>query len=131
MTTFFNRPEQKDRRRALRRRQTACERDLWAVLRSRQLDGLKFFRQYGIANFIVDFYCPEKKLAIELDGDVHDKADVAKYDRIRSVWLHTNGVTMIRFTNEQLYHDISAVRESIAQRCRELPSWPQRRRGRA
>ena len=71
MGTTFNRPEQTSYRRDLRKASSLAERILWRSLRNRQVGGCKFRRQHGIEQYIVDFYCPELMLAIEIDGPHH------------------------------------------------------------
>jgi len=83
--------------RELRQPQTPAEVKLWAHLRSRQIDGLKFRRQHPIDRFIIDFYCAEAKLCIEIDGDSH--AEQAEYDQARTEYLNERGYTVMRFTN--------------------------------
>ena len=68
---LFNRRDLKSFRSFLRNRATSAEVALWNILKSKQLDGKKFRRQYSIGNYIVDFCCPSEKLIIELDGDPH------------------------------------------------------------
>ena len=63
-------------RRRLRRETTEAERVLWSKLRNRQFHGLKFYRQYGVEKYILDFYCPEKRLGIELDGGQHNERGI-------------------------------------------------------
>ena len=101
----FNRPEQKARRRELRNRPTEAEHLLWYQLRGAQLDGRKFRRQHGIGPYIVDFYCPEEKLVIELDGDIHDEPEVKARDVIREAYLVGEGLKVLRFGNEQALGD--------------------------
>ena len=95
------------RARAMRRSPTPAERCLWSVVRSRQLEGCKFVRQYPIPPYIVDFCCREKKLVIEVDGGVHigQKAD----DRARDLDLAEYGYRVIRFTNDDVLNNINAV----------------------
>jgi len=69
MKYLQNDPALKQRRRELRRNQTDAEKALWAYLRNKQFYGMKFFRQYSIGPYILDFYCPNMKLAVELDGN--------------------------------------------------------------
>jgi len=66
--------------KALRRSSTEAEERLWVELRNKKLKGLKFRRQHPIDKWIVDFYCHEKKLVIELDGSVHNEKEIAEYD---------------------------------------------------
>jgi very-short-patch-repair endonuclease len=109
----YHRPEKRDFARCLRRDQTDAELELWQCLRSRQLSGHKFRRQYTIGTYIADFCCPEAKLIIEIDGSQHQ--DQAAYDIERSNFLNSLGFRVIRFwTNEVLLHR-EAVLERILQ----------------
>ncbi len=101
--------------RGLRRGQTPAEQKLWALLRGCQLGGFKFRRQHGIANpetngayanFILDFYCHEKRLAIELDGSGHTEPEQAVYDLARTEALQTLGIQELRFWNEGVLQTI-------------------------
>lgn len=101
----------KDRSRLLRHNQTETERLLWSKLRSRQLVGCKFYRQYPIGNYIIDFYCFEKKLAIELDGSQHLKQRM--YDEKRSEVLRAKGITLLRFWDNEVFQNTNSVLEVI------------------
>ncbi len=105
------RPELREKARELRRPQTPAEQVLWASLQDRRLDGLKFRRQHPIGPFIADFYCAECHLVIEIDGDVH--SDQVEYDGARSEWLNERGYTVLRFTNQEVQHQMRAVLEEI------------------
>ncbi len=94
-----------------RRSITPAERALWQALRGHQLHGLGFRRQHPLGPFIVDFYCPQLKLVIELDGDVH--ADQADYDAARTEQLAAYGYRVIRFRNEAVLGDLSSVLKRI------------------
>jgi very-short-patch-repair endonuclease len=98
----------------LRRKTTEAEQKLWALLRNRQLKGRKFRRQHAIANYIVDFYCHECKLAVELDGYHHKNDDVKEYDKARTALLNEYGITVLRFWNEEIIEETEAVLEKIA-----------------
>ena len=89
-------------RRELRNNATFAEQLLWRRLRMSQLDGRKFTRQKGIAGYVVDFYCPEERLAIELDGDVHDLPEVQEYDVKREAELLATGIKILRFPNNEV-----------------------------
>jgi very-short-patch-repair endonuclease len=92
--------------RQLRLRTTEAEQKLWSLLRNRQLKQKKFRRQHAIANYVVDFYCSECKVAIELDGN-HHRDQVAKdYDKSRTVLLTELGITVLRFWNEEVISDV-------------------------
>jgi very-short-patch-repair endonuclease len=101
-----------------------AEQLLWNRLRARQVEGCKFRRQYGIAAFVVDFYVPELKLAIEIDGDSHVGDDAQIYDVERQVFLEAKGTRFLRFTNQQVYENLDAVIERIAGVVGELREEP-------
>ena len=83
MTKHYNKKTEKEKRRTLRKEQTYTEKIFWMQLRNRQILGYKFRRQYSIDHFVIDFYCPELKLAVELDGDVHNIPEQKEYDKAR------------------------------------------------
>jgi very-short-patch-repair endonuclease len=124
MTFLKNDPHIKERRRELRRRQTEAERFLWGALRNRHLQGLKFFRQYSFGPYILDFYCPEKSLAIELDGGQHNLPENRAYDADRTAYLEAHGVEVIRFWNSDVMQDVQAVLQVIAQQATESVTPP-------
>ncbi len=110
---LFNRISTKIKRRKLRREMTAAEKKLWNELRNSQIEKCKFRRQVGIGHFIVDFYCPSKKLVIEVDGETHfSKAEIT-YDESRTNYLVKNGIEVIRFTNIDIFESIEGVIEEI------------------
>jgi very-short-patch-repair endonuclease len=98
--------------RDLRRRQTDAERLLWRNLRRLQLE-VKFRRQHPIAGYIVDFYCAEAQLAVELDGGGHAGLDQARYDRVRAELLECIGVKLLRFWNNEVFDNLDGVLETI------------------
>ena len=102
----------KQRRRKLRRN-TPAETYLWHSLRRSQLDGKKFRRQHGIGPYIVDFYCPECRVIVELDGAGHFDPLGLKKDDERSRFLSRFGVQVIRFENKQVLRDRESVLEAI------------------
>ena len=108
-------PNQKstNRARSLRREQTLAESKLWACLRNRQLNGVKFARQVSIGPFFADFCCREAKLVIEIDGVTHETQEELASDRRRTAWLEAQGYNVIRFRNEDLMGDLDAVLEKI------------------
>jgi very-short-patch-repair endonuclease len=81
---------------------TPAEKVLWSRVRNRRLGGYKIRRQAIVSGYFPDFYCPECKLVIEVDGDVHLNEDVAKRDARREAILRANGYNVIRFTNPQV-----------------------------
>ena len=100
--------------RELRHKNTEAEQKLWSLLRNRQLKGKKFRRQHAIANYVVDFYCNETKLAIELDGNFHIDAQVKEFDKSRTALLNGLGITVLRFWNEEVIKDPSKVLQRIS-----------------
>ena len=114
MKFLRNDPTLKQRRRRLRRNQTDSERALWAKVRNKQFFGIKFFRQYGIGPYIIDFYCPTVKLAVELDGGHHSQSDNREYDAARSEYLKTQGIDVMRFWDNEVLLDIQSVLSKLA-----------------
>jgi very-short-patch-repair endonuclease len=96
------------------------EAKLWKVLRNHNVDGRKFRRQHPIGPYIVDFYCHEARLVVELDGRSHD-AQMA-YDAARTAWLESQGCRVIRFSNMQVMQDVVSVVKGIRLACEERPS---------
>ena len=100
--------------RQLRNLQTEAEQKLWTYLRNRQLKGKKFRRQHAIGKYVVDFYCHECKLAIELDGHYHKEEEAKDYDKARTSFLNEYGITVLRFWNEEVVKDVEVVLEKIS-----------------
>ena len=98
-----NLPEMKPFRRKLRKNMTPAEVALWLMIKNKQLDGERFLRQYSIGHFVVDFYCPKHKLAVELDGEVHFTEEAAAYDAKRTAYLNSVGVQVVRFENFEVF----------------------------
>src|SRR5690349_4547952 len=86
----------------LRRRMTDAEQKLWSLIRNKKLKGKKFRRQHPVGNYILDFYCHECKLAIELDGSSHTQAESREYDEARTAFLKENGIAVLRFWNGEV-----------------------------
>ena len=122
MKFLRNDPTLKQRRRRLRRNQTDSERALWAKVRNKQFFGIKFFRQYSIGPYIIDFYCPTVKLAVELDGGHHNQSDNREYDAARSEYLKTQGIDVMRFWDNEVLLDIQSVLSKLA--LKVTPSIP-------
>ncbi len=114
MTHVFNRTEVKERRKALRKEMPPAEIILWNVLRDKKLGGLKFRRQYSIGPFIVDFYCSQLKLAIEIDGESHFVEGADSRDRERQAFIEAKGIHVLRFTNRDVYERLEGVVAQIA-----------------
>lgn len=113
MTKLYNRTVDKEKRRRLRNKMTEAEKILWLYLRNRQINGIKFRRQYSIGGFVIDFYCPTLKLAIEVDGGIHLKEDVKAYDNEREYIIKSLGVQLIRFTNDEIINKLNRTLKII------------------
>ncbi|MBT3348849.1 tRNA uridine(34) 5-carboxymethylaminomethyl modification radical SAM/GNAT enzyme Elp3 [bacterium] len=106
-------PELKNRARELRKKATPAEKKLWEqLLRGRKFQNLRFLRQKPIDNFIVDFYCPELLLVLEIDGDIHDFQK--KYDQERTEKLSKYGIEVVRYSNDQILSNIKEVSFDLA-----------------
>jgi very-short-patch-repair endonuclease len=103
----------KERRRELRKNQTEVEKRLWEELRGRRLNGFKFYRQYSIGPYVVDFYCSRFRLAIELDGKHHGESESFIYDQERERYFKSVNVQTVRFWNDVIMNDIDGVLERI------------------
>jgi very-short-patch-repair endonuclease len=99
--------------RELRKASTATEHLLWARLRNKKLNGLKFRRQHPLDKFVVDYYCHEKRLVIELDGGVHDVKRNKEYDEARTAMLSGLNIYVLRFKNEEVINNIEEVLKKI------------------
>ena len=110
---LYNNQPLLERRRELRHHQTEPEEKLWQKIRDRKLKNLKFYRQYSVGPYILDFYCPKARLAIELDGDTHDTSDAQIYDTERTRHLQGSDIRVIRFKNEEVLKDLDKVLEKI------------------
>ena len=100
--------------RELRQESTEAEKLLWEELRNRKLIGLKFRRQHPLDKFIVDFYCNEKKLVVELDGSVHDEKINKEYDEARTAMLVGLNIIVLRFKNEDVINNLKGVLKKIS-----------------
>jgi len=98
----------------LRRSETEAEKLLWQALKNRKCAGLKFRRQHPFGWFVLDFYCHERALAVEVDGGIHKNRDVKRHDINRTSELENMGVRVIRFTNEEVIGEIEEVLKKIA-----------------
>jgi len=106
---LYNNPGAKLDRGSLRKDATDAERKLWSILRSRRMAGLKFFRQYGVGPFILDFYCPAQRLAIEVDGGQHADVYGQQRDIHRNRYLGELNIRVIRFWNNDVLQNIEGV----------------------
>lgn len=100
-------------RKKLRNNATKAEQFLWNFLKGRQIKNTKFRRQHSVGNYIVDFYCAEKKLAIEIDGSIHDTKEVKINDKEKAETLNFYNIQILRFTNEDVFDNIVNVLNKI------------------
>jgi very-short-patch-repair endonuclease len=98
---IFNNIYLKQARVLLRKNQTEYEKIVWKKLR-RKPNGIKWYRQYSVGKFILDFYCPSKKLGIEIDGSVHENKHAANYDNEWTEFLRLHLITIKRFKNSEI-----------------------------
>ena len=107
--------------RQLRRKQTNAERLLWRLLRNNRFCGLKFRRQHPIEPYVLDFYCHEERLGIELDGGQHAAPATQRSDTARTALLESKGITIVRFWNHEVLQDPVAVLERLYHALRPSP----------
>lgn len=124
MTRIYNRTSEKENRRSLRKNMPPAEVILWSKLRGKGIQGYKFRRQYSIGKYVVDFYCPQIKLAVELDGESHFIEGAEKRDQEPQKMIESCGVRFLRFTNRDVYERLEGVVEEILKRMAGPPDPP-------
>ena len=108
--------------RSLRQSETATELLLWELLRGRRLHGCKFRRQHAIGKYVVDFYCHELRLVVEIDGGVHETPEQQTSDRIRQADIEETGVSFLRIPTSLVQHDLQTVIRRLESHIRSLRS---------
>ena len=108
--------------RSLRRWETDAERMLWSRLRNRQVDGWKFRRQEPFGTYVLDFFCVDAGLVVEVDGGTHSEPDELGRDAVRTSFLNSNGLRILRFWNGDVIGNIDGVVESIYQALGQRPA---------
>ena len=108
--------EMHERAKKLRRELTLTEKILWKELRTNKLNGLHFRRQQIIHGFVADFYCHQKELIVEVDGEIHEQQ--MEYDIERDAFLVAAGFRILRFTNAEIFEDLRGVLEKIVEACK-------------
>ena len=106
-------PGIKSKARSLRRPLTPAEYRFWLYVRNRKMSGFKFRRQHPISNFIVDFYCHRLRLVVEIDGGIHNLEHIKKYDLEREAKLKDLGLSVLRFSNEDVFYNPDFVELTI------------------
>jgi very-short-patch-repair endonuclease len=120
-STRFDRTRFKTARaRQLRQNSTDVEAKMWSKLRAGQLDGLSFRRQHPAGPYTLDFYCPQLRLAIELDGGQHNEPLQQSRDQQRNDWLGSRGVTVLRFWNNDVTQNLRGCLELIKSTADDL-----------
>ena len=109
----MNKTEIRNLSKNLRKNQTEAEQILWSKLRSRQLSGFKFRRQHPLDHYILDFYCSETHLAIEIDGGQHIEKENIERDNDRTAYLNQKGIRVIRFWNNDVIEHLDEVLTEI------------------
>lgn len=113
----------KQRRRELRKNMTFSEKLVWTYLRKKKLQE-RFLRQYSVDYYVIDFYCPKLKLAVEIDGDVHEMPEQKIYDMQRQGYLEKFGITFVRIKNEELLENPDLALDRIEQAVKKLKMNP-------
>ncbi len=116
---FDSIPELTLKARELRKKQTPAEELLWQLIRNRQLNHLKFRRQHPAHGFILDFYCAEKMVGIEVDGGYHNSPEQQERDFLRTMKLESHGIRLIRFSNEQVLNNTEETLNKISEFCED------------
>lgn len=116
MTIYFNKQNEKEKRQLLRNGSPLCERIVWNEVRNKQL-GVRFRRQYSVASYVVDFYCPKLRLAIEIDGPTHK----LKNDQLRQSQIESLGIIFLRFTNQDVINSRDKVIQEIISFIKSSP----------
>ena len=120
--TYYHGPRRITKARELRRTQTKAEKLFWDRVRNRKLGGFKIRRQHIINEMIVDFYCCQKRLIIEIDGPYHLLPEQQVLDLRRDHELMDHGYTVLRFTNAQIYYNLSSVLNTVLTYLLNSPS---------
>jgi very-short-patch-repair endonuclease len=120
MTRFYNCGRDKAKRRALRKEMPRAEVVLWSRLRGKQVWDAKFRRQFGVGPYLIDFYCPSMKLAIEVDGDSHFGDGAEERDEKRQRYLESFGIEFLRLPNELVLNETETVIQMIAWKIEDM-----------
>jgi very-short-patch-repair endonuclease len=118
-TDIHTLPELKTFRTKLRKHLTPAEAAFWDLVKNSQLDGRKFRRQHSVGKYILDFYCPGERLAVELDGEVHFHERAIEYDQERSLFVRHCGIKVLRFENRSIFE----ARDKVLSRIRQEFGW--------
>lgn len=121
----MQRSDFRDLRKDTRKNATKAEQLIWLHLKEFRWKGYPIRRQYSIDCYIVDFYCPKAKLAIEIDGNIHLSKYQKAYDKERDIYIGTHEIEILRFSNDQIFHDIddvlTVIEQKILDKLKSLP----------
>jgi very-short-patch-repair endonuclease len=121
MTKHYNKQAEKQKRRTLRNNSTLGEKLLWSCIRHKQLCGERFLREYSVDQFVIDFYCPNLHLAIEIDGPTHfENENAIEYDKARQKYLETFHIKFLRFPDDEVKINLEKVLAIIKEEVKEL-----------
>ena len=120
MTKHYNKTIEKEKRRKLRRNSTHVEELVWNFIRNRQLLGYKFRRQYSVDRYVIDFYCSEIKLAVELDGASHNSVEQKIYDLKRQKELEAFGIKFLLISDDEIFSNPNKAFEKIEKAIKNL-----------
>ena len=107
----------------LRGSMTEPEIILWSKIRRRQVEGCRFRRQYSVGQYVIDFYSPEVKLGIEIDGESHTRTQNIEYDRLREAAIKEIGINFLRFTNAEVHENLGRVTRKICETVAAIREW--------
>ena len=121
MTKHFNISSETEKRRKLRQHQTNTEELVWRFIRNKQILETKFKRQYSVDHFVIDFYCAELKLAIEIDGGTHNTPDQKRKDLGRQKYLERFNIKFVRIKDEELFSNPNKAFSKIENAIKSIP----------
>ena len=119
MSGVFSSASEKKLRQKLRKSMPKAEIILWSRLRRKQLRGTRFRRQHSVGPYVIDFYCPALKLAIEVDGESHTETK-KPYDDMRQHHIERYGIRFLRYTNSDVYENLDGVLNNIWATIKEM-----------
>ena len=120
MTDIFNKYKEREKRRYLRANITRAEALLWEEIRGKKISGQRFLRQFSINAYVLDFYCPKLRLAIEVDGVTHTIEEELEYDKTRQTEIENLGIKFLRFKNEEIFDNLNNVLAAIKNKVEQL-----------
>ena len=118
---IFNQEKHNSLRKELRNNPVKSERIFWQHIKGKQ-NGFKFRRQQGIGPYIIDFYCPEIKLVVEIDGLTHAEGEVLENDQLRQKYLENLGLIVKRYSTEDVFNNLGQILDDLYELCVRLRS---------